>query len=167
MSPSRKERPSGSISELTVQTCRSTSQPRSRPTLKKSLNRCDRTSTFDSSPQSAPPRRSPSLTLRRSATLGRGRGTLWERERARRLNYPALDDRIAGIDDLGGPDQARDAVPGSSNPLDDVAEDAADLRDLLPRLDAVADLDLQVDQPAAAGTDGELVHRAQRVSADD
>src|SRR5207302_9195896 len=62
---------------------------------------------------------------------------------------------------------ARDAVPGRPDPLDDVAEDAADLRDLLPRLDAVAGLDLQVDQPAAAGADGELVHRAQRVSADD
>src|SRR5947208_8745803 len=134
MSPSRKERPSGSISELTVQTCRSTSQPRSRPTLKKSLSRCDRTSTFDSLPRPAPPRRSPLLTLRRSAASSGARGPVQRGERARRLGYPALDDRVAGIDDLGGPDQARDAVPGRPDPLDHVAEDAADLRDLLASL---------------------------------
>ena len=72
-----------------------------------------------------------------------------EVEGVRRLGLPALDDRIAGVDRLVGPDQARDAGVGGADALDHVAERIDDLGDLLAGLDLLADPDPEPQQPAA------------------
>src|SRR3954452_18379908 len=108
--------------ELTVQTCRSTSQPRSRPILKNSLSFCDSTRTLTS------------FAVNHSSI-----GT--RRHRSCLRHNPALHDRIAGVDRLVGPDEPRDTVPRRDAPFHDFAEEIADLGDRLLRADGVTDPD--------------------------
>src|SRR5215831_10858772 len=150
-SPSVRTRPSGSTSEWTVQACRSTSHPRSRPMLKNSLSFWDWISI------TAPPWvAGPGWTVGGSPGSGSARDPVREGEGRRRLRRPALEHEVTRADDLVGPDDPDQAPGRRAERLDGLAEDVPDLAQLLTLVDSVPDAHRQPQQPAPPGLYHEL-----------